>query len=472
MPGVAAELPHSGQRPALLCLSPSFHPDTTPTAIRAGKLLDRLSREWDVTVLTESGGAHPDGPVRVETVRSRRPRRLLSTLRRLRLDKLIELLVWPDESIFWVRPAIRAGRRLISERRPQAIVVFMMPYGGGLAGLALSRISGIPLILNLDDSPTCTDMHPRFPSRLHHRLARRLEDRYVRRADAVVYVSARNLAQVSARQPKTVRTGMHLIRYGADREDFPSQPQRPGSFEIAYAGAMSGWWSLLDEEPTGGVAARVYGAWTRLGRYEPMRLDQRTSSPAVIGRAILAASARHPEWAGKIRLTVHGNPYSEALVSRALTSAGVESVVTVLGPVPHAEVAATLARADLLFLTLPRRLDGSPGGRISAKTYEYLATDRPILAAAPPGENWDYLSGKPGVWLLDPEDEQGMTAVIEQLATAKFAGAPPTFDRAALHEELSYETRAREFAAVIREAIARRGADGGRVARQPEPATG
>ena len=67
-----------------------------------------------------------------------------------------------------------------------------------------------------------------------------------------------------------------------------------------------------------------------------------------------------------------------------------------------------LARADLLFFTLPRRPDGSRGGRISAKTYEYLLTDRPILAAVPRGENWDYLQGKPGVWLMEPDDEAAM----------------------------------------------------------------
>jgi glycosyltransferase involved in cell wall biosynthesis len=466
---VAGEDTDNGRRPALLCLSPSFSPDTTPTAIRAAKLLARLSREWEVTVLTESAGPDPSGRVTVETVASRRPRRLLSTLRRLRLDKLLEILVWPDESIFWVRPAIHAGRRVIAERRPEAIVAFMMPYSSGLAGIALSRASGLPLILNLDDSPTCTDMHPHFPSRLHGRLARSLEDRYARRADAVVYVSARTLERVRSRQPESVREKLHLVRYGADHEDFPSGPQRPEGFEIAYAGAMSGWWSLLDEDGPDRLASRLYGAWTRLGRHEVIRLDQRTSSPAVIGRAILATVARHPEWAGKLRLTVHGNPYPEALVARALAATGVEDVVTVRGPVPHREVAATLAAADLLFLTLPGRPDGSPGGRISAKTYEYLSTDRPILAAAPPGENRDYLSGKPGVWLVDPDDEQGMAKVIEELAAAKFSGSPQTFDRGALRAELSYRTRAEEFAAVVREGIARR-----RSAElpQPRPATG
>ena len=134
----------------------------------------------------------------------------------LRLNKLVELLVWPDSSIFWVLPAIRAGRRAIAARRPAAIVVFMMPYGGGLVGLALSRLCRLPLIVNLDDSPTCTDMHPHFPSRLHYCLACRLEDRYIRAADAVVYVSARNLERVRARQAPTERAKLHLVRYGAD----------------------------------------------------------------------------------------------------------------------------------------------------------------------------------------------------------------------------------------------------------------
>src|SRR6185437_6784211 len=189
-------------RPALLCISQSFSPATTPTAIRASALLQRLAAEWDVTVLTET--AQPPtvgGPMRVVVVAGRRPRRLLAALRRLRLSKLIELLVWPDDSIFWVLAAIRAGRRLARERRPQAIVVFMMPYSAGLAGLALSRLTKLPLILNLDDSPTCTDMHPRFPTRLHYRLAKALEDMYARRADAIVYVSQTNLEEVRARAP-------------------------------------------------------------------------------------------------------------------------------------------------------------------------------------------------------------------------------------------------------------------------------
>jgi len=143
----------------------------------------------------------------------------------------------------------------------------------------------------------------------------------------------------------------------------------------------------------------------------------------------------------------------------------VQGVVNVLGPFPHDSVTALLDRSDLLFITLPKRLDGSPGGRISAKTYEYLMTDRPILAAVPRGENWDYLADKPGVWLVEPDDREGMTRVIDELAEAKFAGRALAFDRSHLRDQLAYEGRAAEFAAVVRSAIT------GRYERRRSPQT-
>ncbi len=453
---------HSGERPALLCISQSFSPNTRPTAIRASELLEKLSARWDITVVTEAQGPRREGHVQVEVVRSWRPVRLLAVLRRLRLSKLLELGVWPDESIFWVLPAVLAGRRLARERAPSAIVVFMMPYSAGLAGILLSRLTGLPLILNLDDSPTCTDMHPSFPTRLHYRLAGALEDLYARRADAVVYVSQTNLEAVRSRQPEQVREKFHIVRYGADAADFHPQQTRAEQFEIAYVGAMSGWWALIEEHAPAGRLKRVYGAWLRLGRYERMVLDPRTSSPAIIGRAIIDAIAEHPDWAGRVGLTLYGNPYAADVVARALESAGVQSVVSVLDPFPHEQVAGILGRADLLFLTLPARVDGSRGGRISAKTYEYLMTDRPILAAVPRGENWDYLAEEPGAWLTEPHDQQRMKEVIVELVDAKFAGTERTFDRGHLREQLSYETRATEFDTVIRAAIERRSHSGTR----------
>jgi Glycosyl transferase 4-like domain len=439
----------------LLCISQSFAPQTTPTGIRAGKLLGRLAANWDVDLLTETREAQSSERLRVTSVAARRPRRLFATLRRAKLNKLLELLVWPDESIFWVPPAILAGRRIIKRRSPQAIVVFMMPYSAGLVGIVLARLSGLPLILNLDDSPTCTDMHPDFPTRLHYRLAKSLENLYVRRADSIVYVSRTNLELVAARQPVAAREKLHLVRYGADAREFTAKAPTGERFEIVYVGAMSGWWTLIGQHAPTSPFKRLYDAWMRLGRHTLTRLDTRTASPAIVGEALLQALAEHPDWNGRVGMAVYDNSYPREVVTRALAAAGVEQVVAVRDPVAHERVGEILASADLLFLTLPLRLDGSRGGRISAKTYEYLMTDRPILAALPAGENWDYLSGKPGVWLTAPDDVGAQRAAIVELASAKFAGEPRTFARERVHEEISYDARAEQFEAAVRAGIER-----------------
>jgi Glycosyl transferase 4-like domain len=446
-------------RKTLLCISQSFAPATKPTAIRAAKLLERLNWDWDVEVITETAGPDMRAGVRVHTVPGRRPRRLLSALRRARLDKLLEMTLWPDDSIFWVVPAILAGRRLARERSPSALVVFMMPYSAGLVGLVLGRLCRLPLILNLDDSPTCTDMHPSFPTRLHYLLAKALEDAYARRADAIVYVSQTNLDAVRERAPRELHAKFHLVRYGGDRPEPPPPTDTTDGFVIAYLGAMSGWWALIGEGEPGGRLKRAYRAWTELGRYQRVALDDRTSSPAVIGRAIVELSSEHPDWKGRLKLAIHGNPYASEVVARALDAAGVQDVVEVEGPLPHDRVAPLLANADLLFLTLPGRPDGSRGGRISAKTYEYLTTDRPILAAVPPGENWDYLADKPGVWLVAPDDHEQIKNVLVELAAAKFEGRPRTFDRAAVRSEISYDARAAQFAEAISAGIERAGSN-------------
>jgi glycosyltransferase involved in cell wall biosynthesis len=441
-------------RPRLLCISPSFAPETTPTAIRAGKLIERLSERWQVTVLTEHGAPRSGEAVEVVPVAARRPRRLLATLRRMRLSRLIELAVWPDESVFWVPAAIRAGRRALREQQYDAVVAFMMPYSAGLAALAISRLGRVPLVLNLDDSPTCSDMQPSYPSWLHQRLAVWLEDLYVRRADVTVYVSAENLRRVAARIDPPLREKLRLVRYGAEPGEFLPCAQPEERFEILYVGAMSGWWALIrDDEGDGGVGKRAYRALDGLGRHRVLELDERTSSPAIVARAVQALLAAHEEWRGRVGVSIWGNPYPEQVVDRALAAAGVQDVVSVHGPVPHEQVPALMCAADVLFLTLPRRGDGSAGGRISAKTYEYLMTDRPILAAVGAGENRSFLEDRAGVWVVDPADEQAMAAVLEPLIAAKAGGRPLSVDRAREREELSYDACARAFAAAIDAAI-------------------
>ena len=130
-----------------------------------------------------------------------------------------------------------------------------------------------------------------------------------------------------------------------------------------------------------------------------------------------------------------------------------QNIVKLHGRVPHEEALRHMVEGDLLFMALPDRVDGSPGGRISAKTYEYLMTDRPILAALPPGENRDYLRDKPGVYLTAPDGIDEMAAVIADQASAAFEGHPARVDRSDLQPHLSSSARARAFEDVLEKIV-------------------
>lgn len=425
----------------LFCVTHDLQPLKTPMANRTNKLLKEFQKYWRILALTGTENGFVNEKISVNYVKSWYPKRLIQLINKLRLEKFLGWFIWPDQEIFWVLPALLKGYQLIKRQNCSAILVFMMPYSAGLVGIGLKWLTGLPLILNLDDSLSCTDMHPVSPSRLHYYFERWLENFYVRQSDAIVYVSQFNLELVKKRQPQSQHSKFHLIRCGADPQDF-STPINFGetnsSLEIVYIGGMNGWYEFYHRPEEQTLFKKLYRAWIKLGSYQRTKIDHRSSSPVFVGKAVQQAIAQNPQWDNKIHLKVYGNSFPESVVQRVLQNQNLTDVVSVSDALPHFEAIQLARMADLLLITLPKRSDGSPGGRISCKTYEYLMSDRPILAAVPQGENWDYLKDKPGVWLVEPTDTQAMTQVISEVAAAKFSGCPLSFDRTDIFPELSY----------------------------------
>lgn len=443
----------STRRRSLLALSYRFPPETYPLAMRIQYVLGHLQERWAVDAVTAAVDAEVEG-VTVHHVPPREAEGAVRFMGRLRLMKLVDWWAWPDRFVLWVVPALFRAWRVARRTRPEALLAFCMPYTTGVVGVLLKKVTGLPLIINLNDSPTCTDMNAVFPSRLHHRLAYWLEDWFVQHADILVYVSRRNMERVRDRQPAALRSKFHLIRRGVrPLPPLAAPPARGEQFRIVYTGGMGGWhFGGADNGPPS-LLKRLYQKWQGWGTYHAERLDPTTHSPIFIGRAIQAVLDRHPRWAGRLHLDVYGNTFPAALTDRVLRAHGIDSVVRVHGRVPHEQALRHMQEADLLFMTLPGRVAGTPGGRISAKTYEYLMTDRPILGALPPGENTEYLADKPGVHLAGPCDIDGMADVITTLTGRAFAGEDLSVDRRTLRPDLLSTTRGQAFDALLRTVV-------------------
>lgn len=437
----------------LLCISYRFAPETYPLAIRVDNFVKHLSNSFEIEAITAAEHAQAPDNVNIHRVKPRVPGKMIRRLRKMRLGKLVPFLFWPDMFLFWIWPAYKRAKALIEAERPDAIVVFMMPYSQGLAGILLKRKFNIPLVLNLNDSPTCSSLHPVFPSRLHFYLAKKLESLYIRSADAIVYVSKINLDRLKADVPPATRERMHLIRRGAPSVQVAQLPEKKDDhLHIVYAGGMGGWYAFTEPEKPS-MAKRIYTAWERLGTHRLVTLDHSSHSPVYIGLALKQLLDKKPAWKGRITLDIYGNKYPMPLVNKVLAQHGIDHLININGVLPHREVLQKVFGADVLFMALPERNDGSPDARISAKTYEYLMSERPIIAGLSEGENTRFLSRFDGVHIVSPRDVDAMERAIENLATRFFAGESLKATRSQHFETLGVPKKARDFEAVVRHAI-------------------
>src|SRR5262249_33630892 len=154
-------------------------------------------------------------------------------------------------------------------------------------------------------------------------------------------------------------------------------------FRLVYVGGFTGWhaWRSVTFSARAFVR-RAVEVFPRAVRHELVRLDHRSSSPIFVAQALRTALSRLGPGPRPVVAT-YGNTYPSALIHSILGTLDLLDLVEVGGPIEPARVPEVLGSASALLITLPTRLDDSSGERISAKTYEYLASSLPILAAVP-----------------------------------------------------------------------------------------
>jgi glycosyltransferase involved in cell wall biosynthesis len=95
------------------------------------------------------------------------------------------------------------------------------------------------------------------------------------------------------------------------------------------------------------------------------------------------------------------------------------------GYLTHRESVDLVRSADLLFLPMHDLPEGRRALTVPGKTYEYLASGRPILAAVPDGDARDMLERAGTAVLCRPADVPGIARVIGEQIERKQRGAPP-----------------------------------------------
>jgi glycosyltransferase involved in cell wall biosynthesis len=252
-----------------------------------------------------------------------------------------------------------------------------------------------------------------YPTALH-----RLRDvnrmrRTLATADAIVMNTRESARLVRRRFPELADRLVVAIPNGFDPADFagPAPERTDHAFRIVHTGYLH---TALGRD--GRLRRRLGGATA------PANIL--TRSHVFLLRAIERLLAEDPSLEELIEVHLAG------VTSDADRRAGTHPVIHFRGYLPHFESVALLRSADLLFLPLH---DLPPGRRLSivpGKTYEYLASGTPILAAVPDGDARELLARAGTSRLCRPDDVEAMADILrDEIARFRADGRRPPVPR-------------------------------------------
>ena len=314
----------------------------------------------------------------------------------------------PDENVAWNLTAIPAAVRIVRSEEIDVVVTTSPPNSVHLIGAAVKRVTGARWVADLRDSIAA---HPhrrveRASVRAKEKVSESIARLVARQADAIVGASDAIAEEARGLDPAGVVT---TILNGADFDDFAGLDYHRGDrFRITHTGSFFGkrdprpFLTALAESGLEDVVARFVGDF---------RLSDR-------------------EWAESLGLgsRIELHPY----VSRR-------------------EALALQRDSDALLLLIPDA-GGRGRGVLSGKVFEYLAAERPILAAVPPEGAAAELIQETGAGLVAAADDvPGLIGALTELHAAWQEG---TLDGTALspedRERLGRGARVEELADVLR----------------------
>jgi glycosyltransferase involved in cell wall biosynthesis len=285
----------------------------------------------------------------------------------------------PDKSVTWAPNAIPAAIRIVKRERIDAVLTTSPPNSVNLIGAAVKRATGIKWVADLRDPLVADADNPveRLPARMKENVQRLVARLVASQADAIVTAWDGIADEIKRYEPKAE---IVVIPNGADYDDFEGLEYTPGDrFRITHAGSFFG-----KRNPRPFLTA-----------FEEAGLE------SVVARFVGELSTRDREWAEELALGDRLELLPFGSRRRAL---------------------AYQRDSEALLLLLPEA--GQRGAPVlPGKIFEYLAAERPILAAVPPAGAAANLIREAGAGVVvAPDDVAGIREALIGLEARWRAG--------------------------------------------------
>jgi glycosyltransferase involved in cell wall biosynthesis len=336
---------------------------------------------------------------------------------------------------------LEEAAHLVATQQLEAIFVSMSPFSDAHFAALLSACCRIPWIADLRD-PWALDEFQVYRTRWHRFTAIREMKRSLESAALIIMNTPEAVASFREAFPDFSTQRVVSITNGYDAADFLHDPELPANerFTVVHAGFL---------HATAGLRQRQRAGQYRLFGRTESGVELLPRSHYYLLQALEQWYEEDPSIRDQVELKLVGEPRP---IDRELVAhSSVASMITFTGYLAHAESVNLIRQADLLFLPLHDLPSGRRATIVPGKTYEYLATGRPILAAVPSGDAQDFVTRAGTGRVCAPTDVEGMLRHLkaEYLAWKERQPGPPidthfveTFERRELTHRLAHELHA------------------------------
>lgn len=430
----------------ILFIAYYFPPVANAGVYRSAKFVDLLPSEGYLPIvitgpapLGNDSGSAPAGPAfpvpsDIPVFRAKGPVPGSSSTARRRLERWAA--VQTSFSEWWTRAAMEAAASSTADVK--LIFATMSPFESGEVAKRLSARLQIPWVADLRD-PWALDEVQLYPTVLHRKLEKLKMQRVLSTASLIIMNTFEAAAALKSAFPRLRDKKIITITNGYDERDFaaPVVPRSDSMFRVVHAGGM-----LTDT----GLRLRKRGMYRVLGG-AVRGVDIFTRSPAFLLDALERWCQQRPEVTADLAVIFAGNTsHEDRLVAAQSTLYG---GITFAGTLSHQKSLQLIRTADLLFLPMHNLPAGARATSVPGKTYEYMASGRPILAAVPDGDARDILSRCGTAWICRPDDVPGMVEVLDRVYTAWKSKASASHFNGAFVSQFERQNLTRALAAAF-----------------------
>jgi len=273
----------------------------------------------------------------------------------------------PDNKLYWSGKAIRVARKLLKEKKFDAIYVSVPPFSSIDKAVNLKKEFNIPLFVDYRDA-WLTNQFRFYPTPIHKYLNKRLEDKVLRNVDRVLVVNRAVKEDLMNEYKFLSFNDVYILTHGYDPDDFDKitpLPRENNKLRITYSGIF----------------------------YEGI-------TPKYFLKAFKELTLEYPDIASNIELHFVGHFKREnrKLVKRLK----LQSFVKEIGYLSHLESVKRIISSDILWLMLPddKKMNNVTPGKI----FEYFGAKKPILASLPEGISKQIIRNYEASFITKPND--------------------------------------------------------------------